>query len=264
VFAFYAHPHPITEANGRFDVLPEGVAALCEVIQGLMLHPVEAQRYGVRLSRARWRELALRDVAAMLRQSDALADVSLHQPRPPHQRLCGNCRSFAVLLCAMLRAQQVPARVRFGFATYFHRGFFTDHVICEYWSGDALRWVRVDAMLDLILRQAYHMTLNPLDVAATDFMAAGQMWRLYHVGAIAADQVGLHPGGPTGRIFIQEGILHDLAALNASEPLCADTMLSSHQAVGEAEWAWLATLTTAPDERLPDIRAAFRRFVHHE
>jgi len=45
----------------------------------------------------------------------------------------------------------LPARARCGFGTYFWRGRFEDHWICEYWTG--ARWARVDAQLDEVQRR---------------------------------------------------------------------------------------------------------------
>jgi hypothetical protein len=153
---YYACPGPLTETDKRLMDLPRDVALLCPIIQGLMLHPVEAREYGVlRLARWRRKELEHRKVSAMLHRIEELFPAPLDQPRPPGKRLLGNCRHFACMLCAMLRAHRIPARIRYGFATYFHPGFFMDHVLCEYWSDTEHRWTRVDAMLDSVLRQKY-------------------------------------------------------------------------------------------------------------
>lgn len=134
---YYARSGPITEVGetaDRLDLshLPSTIPSLCRLIQGVLLHPFEAHRYGVKIKRKRWRELDLCEVASMLQRLWELEPAPLEMERPAENRLLGNCRDYATLLCAFLRVQRIPARVRYGFATYFEANFSTDHVVCEY------------------------------------------------------------------------------------------------------------------------------------
>lgn len=262
---YYAWPGPLTQTDKRLVDLPRDVALLCPIIHGMMLHPVEAREYGTpRLARPRWKELELREVSAMLDQLEEVFPAPLDQQRPPSKRLLGNCRHFACMLCAMLRAHRIPARVRYGFATYFHPGFFTDHVLCEYWSDTEHRWVRVDAMLDSVLRQKYQLhLLNPLDVGLAEFLLAGEVWREYRIGRIAATLVGLDPTGPRGQEFIREGILHDIASLNKMEPLCQDQSSPENMALADPDWDQLAAWTCNPDGSFPELQKMFRQLIRH-
>src|SRR5579859_8108073 len=117
-----------------FDDLPADVPALCRIVQGLIIHPFESHLYRVRIPKKRLGELDTRKVSLMLARIQQLDASPLSVERPLLKRFAGNCRDFATLLCSMLRHQEIPARVRFGFATYFEPGFYTDHVVCEYWN----------------------------------------------------------------------------------------------------------------------------------
>lgn len=47
---YYAHPGPMTnpgEHTNLFDGLPTNIPALCQVVQGLLLHIFWAERYGI-------------------------------------------------------------------------------------------------------------------------------------------------------------------------------------------------------------------------
>ena len=257
---YFAAPGPLTPADARFATLPRDVEALCHVIQGLLLHPVEAHHYGVRLSRTRWRELSLCQVPAMLQRIEALDAAPLYISRPPQRRLIGNCRDFATLLCAFLRAQHTPARVRYGFARYFAPAFYTDHVICEYWQAQEQRWVRVDALVDGVLRQVYAIRANPLDLASTEFLAAGTIWQQYRAGLVDAREVGLSPSGPTGEDFMRAGVFHDVAAMSKVELLCQDHWELSNAMNNEERrqiFDALADWTSAADAHLGQLQAAF-------
>jgi hypothetical protein len=100
---------------------------LVKVVQGLLLHIFWAERYGVVLSDERQNEVQIRAVPAKLAHIQTLYSGALTEARTMERRLVGNCRDFAVMLCAMLRYQGVPARARCGFGTYFLPGHYEDH-----------------------------------------------------------------------------------------------------------------------------------------
>ncbi len=251
---YYALPGPVTypDIYERFLArLPTEIGALCQVIQGLMIHPAEAHRYGVRLGVWRWHELQCRSVSKMMIHILDLEDSALRNARPPENRLLGNCRDFATMLCAMLRVQGVPARVRYGFARYFTPGFYTDHVVCEYWRADEQRWSLVDAMIDDTLRQAYKIALNLRDLPRRRFLLAGQVWQDYRAGILDPDRCGLAPQGPCGPEFIRTGLLRDIAALNKLELLCQDEWdITDHPMLLDRA----ADLTLAGDEAFAEMR----------
>src|SRR5919202_1346888 len=120
---YYARPGIMTdpgEHGDLFDGLPDSIAELCEVVQGLLMHPFAARMYGVRLQAARKkRELDIRAVSEMLAVMRERDERPLSVAREPGERLVGNCRDFATLTVAMLRHKGVPARVRVGLATSF-------------------------------------------------------------------------------------------------------------------------------------------------
>jgi Transglutaminase-like superfamily len=224
ILEFYAHQGPICdprEMGALFEDLPPDVAALCEIVQGLLIHYEEGDMFGVRLSKERRKEIDTRDVRSMLARILKLEDRPLSVARPPEKRLAGCCRDFATLLCSILRHHGIPARVRFGFAAYFQPDFHCDHVICEYWNATEQRWVLVDPQMDEMHQQVNRLTFDVLDVPHEDFILAGRAWQLCREGRMDPERCGVN-AEIRGLWFVQSYLVHDVAALNGVELLCWD------------------------------------------
>ncbi|HLV97577.1 MAG TPA: transglutaminase-like domain-containing protein [Ktedonobacterales bacterium] len=265
---YYAQQSAITDPGINeilFRWLPQGVGTRCLMVQGIMMHPVEAHRYEVKPRLKRMRELQLRSVEQKLIALRGLGcDDTLARPYLPEHRVLGNCRDYATMFCALLRHQGTPARVRCGFARYFEPDFFTDHVVCEYWKADEERWTLADAMLDIVLRQAYGVAFDITDVPRAQFILAGQAWQHYRAGALDPSRCGLSSKGPRGLAFIRTGLLRDIAALNKVELLTQDAWdidgAESEQGIAEADLALLdrvAALSLAGNDAFADLRQVF-------
>ena len=256
---YYTLPGPVTYPDiyeALFTRLPTEIGSLCQIIQGIMIHPAEAHRYGIRVGPGRWHEVQSRSVSRMLMRILDLEDSALRNTRPPEQRLLSNSRDFAVMLCAMLRFQGVPARVRYGYARYFTPSFYTDHVVCEYWRADEQRWSLVDAMIDDTLRQAYKIAINLRDLPRRRFLLAGEVWQEYRAGILDPDRCGVAPQGPCGPEFIRTAVLRDIAALNKVELLCQDEWdITDHPMLVDRA----AELTLAGDEAFAEMRAFYEQ-----
>jgi len=221
-YACSGHITDIGEADEKINHLPATIQSLCHLIQGVILHPFEAHHYGVKIPRKRWQELDLCEVDSMLQRLWELEPTPLDIHRSPEKRLLGNCRDYATLLCALLRFQRIPARVRYGFATYFEANFYTDHVVCEYWNKEQRRWILVDVQIDAVLRQAYGISINTLDLPQDAFLLAGRAWQMYRNALVNPTNFGITSSGPRGVAFIRTGVLHEVAALNKVELLCQE------------------------------------------
>ena len=265
---YYVGQSTITDPHeyaGAFDALPDDMAALCKVVQGLLLHYAEGAMYGVEIPDHRMREADTRDVAAMLAHILAWDDRPLTVARPPEMRLVGCCRDYAVLLCAMLRHRGVPARVRFGFSTYFHDPVlaYCDHVVCEYWRAAEERWVLVDAQQDDLHCRANRLTFDPHDVPHDQLVLAGRAWQECRAGRADPDSFG-YDANERGMPVVQNYLVHDLAALNKVELLIWDCWGLGERRPGEdvaAEDVALldrvAALTLSGDDAFQDVRAIY-------
>jgi hypothetical protein len=248
-----------------FAGLPGDPAELAAIIQGLLLHEFFAPAYGVDLSEERRGTVHLRPVEQWLASIAAEDGRPLTVPRPPSSRLVANCRHFTVLLVAMLRAQNIPARARCGFGTYFIPGSFEDHWVAEYWNEAAGRWVLVDAQIDSTQRAMLPIDFDLMDVPRDRFLVAGEAWSRCRTGAADPDRFGLSEINEAGLWWVAGNLLRDTAALNKRELLPWDewgAMPSPEAAIGEDELALfdrLATLTEAPDRSIDELRTIYER-----
>jgi hypothetical protein len=256
------HPHGYRR---MIDGLPTSIGKLVDVVQGLLLHPYWAERYGVTLTEERSNEPGLRLVTRMLARIRELDPRPLTEPRDLEHRLVGNCRDHTVLLVAMLRQQGVPARARCGFGAYFMPNHYEDHWVAEYWRTTEERWVLVDAQLDALQREQLHITFDPLDVPRDQFIVAGQAWQMCRTGGADPDTFGIFD--MHGLDFIRGNLIRDVLALNKVELLPWD---SGHGYLDgplpddlsrEDGWAKLtlrASLSTEGEEAFKELRALYR------
>jgi hypothetical protein len=244
-----------------FDELPQDLAALVCVVQGLLLHEHAAPAYGVTLADERKSESHIRSVERMLDRLLAHDGQPLSAARPIDERLVGICRHFTVLLVAMLRAQGVPARGRCGFGSYFAPGCFYDHWVCEYWNGAEARWVRVDAQLDEVQRAMLKVDFDVLDVPHDRFVIAGDAWAQCRAGDADPSTFGIF--AMRGLWFIAGNLMRDLAALNNMEMLPWDVwgaMTRPDEPLQNDQLALfdrLAVVTRAPDASFAELRRLY-------
>ena len=261
---FYATPGAMTDAGlfkELFTDLPDDIGRLCRVLQGILLHAYWAEKMGVALSDEDRQAVGIRPVAERLALIHKRDERPLAEAREPASRLVGNCRDFALTLCAILRSKGIPARARCGFARYFEPGWYEDHWICEYWRPEEKRWVQVDAQLDAVQLSTLNIVFDPTDLPPGQFLPGGAAWRLCRSGQADPDRFGifdLH-----GLWFVRGDLMHDLAALNKVELLPWDTWglsLTDLSAHSDDEWALLdkmAELTAEPDRDFAEIRSLF-------
>jgi hypothetical protein len=264
--AYYSRPAMMTDPGpyaALLDSLPAGTAALCEVVQGLLLHVFWAERYGVELSEARRQEVNLRAVSDMIARIISLDDKPVATARCPERKLVGNCRDFSVLLCAFLRYQGVPARARCGFGAYFRPGRHEDHWLCECWDPEQGRWVMVDAQLDALQCQVLGIQFDPHDVPHDQFLVGGKAWQICRTGQADPDTFGIFD--MHGLWFIRGNLVRDFLALNKIEILPWDAwgeIITSQEQLPCKETAFfdrLAALTLAGDVAFPEIRKLCER-----
>lgn len=204
MFAFGAH-------GAALGAVPPDPRALSLWVQGLLLHdftatllhPAEAAR----LAAASRATLPVRD---RLNRLMALDQSALDAPRAPGQRDIGTCRDFALLFCAALRLKGFDARVRCGFARYFHPPTFEDHWICFYRPRGAGHWHMADPQLDAAHLAHYWIDMDPLDLPRAQFLAAADAWRSIQDGTQDAADFG--HGDARGLWFVAVNVMRDALA----------------------------------------------------
>lgn len=175
-------------------------------IQGILIHGGAVEHYGLPPKEFSRGTLAVeKRLAAVL----AVDDRPLTLERAPQDRALGTCRDYAVLVCSAMRQHGRPARVRCGFASYLGGAPWEDHWICELWSDD--RWLRVDAQLDRVLRDALGTRFPSTDVPPDVFLTADQAWRDCRAGCL--DPAALGHGDARGLWFVFINLVRDRLAL---------------------------------------------------
>ncbi len=220
ILNYYSQPGLMTDPGSQahlFDGFPTDIGSLCKVVQNNLLHIFWAERYGVALAEERKQEVNLRPVNEKLTRLLEIDSRSLLEPRPPEQRLVGNCRDFTVMLVSILRHQGVPARARCGFGAYFLPNHYEDHWVCEYWNTEQQRWVLVDSQLDDLQRDVLQISFDPLDVPRDQFIVGGKAWQMCRSGQADPDCFGIFD--MHGLWFVAGDLIRDFLSFNKVEIL---------------------------------------------
>jgi hypothetical protein len=210
--AYYTAQSAITDPGeyaAYFDGLPTDLPALHQVVQNIFIHVWKIRKYHKHLLNGRTHEIESRRVEKSLALVLAHDDRPLTEERPLEKKLIIDCRHFAVLLCALLRHQGVPARVRCGFATYLEKSHYQDHWVTEYWDAGQERWILEDP--DLVKH----------DMPRDEFITAGKAWQMVRSGQISDLQFGYGPD-MLGEWAIRFDLTRDLASINGFEGLSGD------------------------------------------
>ncbi len=241
--SWYATPGPLTDLarhEGRLRSAPRDPAGVARFVQGLVLHPFHAWRYGVPQEVLRQDELQVRGAAEMLDRVLARDSGDLAQPRPPEARFVGNCRHFATLATALLRHHGVPARARCGFGAYFEPGKLVDHWVCETWDAELHRWTAFDPQLDEVQRRGMGVDFDVFDLPPGRFVTGGEAWRRCRSGDFDPKRCGILD--MWGLWFVRGNVVRDVAALQKLELLPWDgwgVMGTDDGALSDADWALL-------------------------
>jgi hypothetical protein len=248
---------------GLYDDLPDSVAGLAAVAQGLLIHEHIAPAYGVDLSDQDRSPVHFRRIEQVLERIVAIDARPLTEPREPGKRVAGNCRHFTVLLASMLRTKGVPARARCGFGGYFGTDAYEDHWVCEYWNAGDGRWHLADAQIDEVQRGIFPIDFDLMDVPRNRFLVAGDAWSQCRKGEADPDKFGLSMMQETGSWWIAGNLMRDVAALNNVEMLPWDdwgAMPGPDDSIDDESaglFDRLAALTREPDATFGELSALY-------
>lgn len=234
----------------HFDRLPSDVGALCRIVQGVLIHSDWIAAYGANEAEFRAVSRETLPLAVRLAQIRDVDASTLTAERAPGKRAVGTCRDYALMLCGMLRQQNVAARVRCGFAAYFKKPW-EDHWICEYWRDGG--WRRADAQLDRVIAPRLDIAFDLADLPADMFITAGEAWRRCRAGEADPATFG-HGETASGLWFVRVNVMRDHYAVNDRETSEWDTWRQASAAcrfLSEAEKATTDRLAAYPEETPP-------------
>jgi hypothetical protein len=256
---YYLQPGPLSKFP--FDIaasdLPDDIASLVKIVQGLLVHIFWADRYGLHLTPSQKDEVNKRSFAEKFPILFSHDPSPITQTRPLEKRLVGNCRDFSNFMAALLKIKGIPARARCGFGTYFEKDLYIDHWVAEYWNSEEARWIMVDAQLDELQQKQLNIRFNPLEVPPYEFLTGGKAWLLCRSGQADAKKFGIMD--MWGLWFVRGDLVRDFLALNRLEILPWDgvELINKHDSqLKESDITFLdhiAGLTLQPDQSFDEI-----------
>ncbi len=248
---FFSEPSDYTllgKEQQKLSKAPDGLPELCALVQGKLIHSYWLEHYSVNVDDSeRFAEMQLRSAQEILDAAITKSGQPSDIVSPPKDRVVSICRDFSLVLCSILRAKGIPARIRSGFATYLVPDKYEDHWVCEYWDKKTLCWRMADAQLDETHRRILGYQFDPCDVPSSKFLLAGKAWQLCRSHELDADKFGFSQF--TGLEFIKGSMIRDLFALSKFEMHTWDTgwgVLEKYLSpiVGDSELTLLDDLAT--------------------
>lgn len=210
------------DLSHAFDDIEASVAEVALSVQGLFVH----DHFGACLYQEPPKEIgtasrATLPISERLRSLHGINEITLVEAREPKRRRVVTCRDFALLTCAILRHHGIPARVRCGFARYFHPPTYEDHWICQFWSEKTGSWKMVDAQLDEAHIEHLDITFDIADIPEGEFLFPWAVWEEHRNNLAALESFG--HGEAKGFWFVRVGLARDFLALTKNEVSSWDT-----------------------------------------
>lgn len=244
---YFTTPGPTTDVARHADLfaeLPSNPSALGAIVRGVMLHNWMATMGDIEFTPER-NGMHVIGAAAIVDRVLEIDPSPLDVKRPAGRRMIGFCYHFALLHCALLRANGVPSRTRCGFASYFAPGKWIDHWAVEYWDGD--HWHLHDPQI------------GRDDLTVDDFHNGVEAWNLCRAGEV---DPAVHGNGEQwGWDELRGSLVNDVGALNKVDvggwywcDLLRVEPLDQPHATVDAELDAVASLASGAS--LADIREA--------
>ncbi|MHC1703249.1 MAG: SUMF1/EgtB/PvdO family nonheme iron enzyme [Tenuifilaceae bacterium] len=189
-----------------YQNLPDSLHELCGLIKSQIIHPnAELPMYRDLIPKDRWNEAFMYpSVRSILEGLLTLDSTGIVNDRKPESRLILGCNQNAILLVSILKYRGIPARVRYGHATYLIPEFHTSHTICEVWNENEMRWMLVDP------------SMNMVDFDRDQFDFSNDLWLKFQNNEIDPNLYGI-PRRYTGLVSIVGKICTDLASILGTE-----------------------------------------------
>jgi hypothetical protein len=224
ILEFYLNYSSYTNP-GKFEYmyenLPDSLTDLCRLIKSQLIHPVvDLPKYRDLIPPERsYEDLKYPTVQTILAGLKFYNQDGLIFNRKPNERLVVSCRYHAILLASILKYRGIPARLRYGFASYIYPGHNIYHVVCEMWNKKENRWILVDPDRQVI------------DLNSERFEFAGNVWLKYRKDELNPETYGVPNWW--GANAILDALCHDLASVLGNEhiyfdrpPISADTTMN--------------------------------------
>ncbi|MBN2215018.1 MAG: transglutaminase domain-containing protein [Bacteroidales bacterium] len=194
------------EYEYMYENLPDSLPELCSLIRTQFIHPyAELQKYRELIPKERWNEMfRYPSVKSILEGLVSYDSSGLTKERKPEDRLVLGCWHNSILLASILKSRGIPARLRYGHATYIAPGYHISHTISEIWNEDEMRWMLVDPSMDMV------------DFSPDKFDFSNDAWLQLQRKEIDPNLYGI-PGKYSGMCSIAAKVCGDLASVLGTE-----------------------------------------------
>lgn len=162
ILEFYKQTSQFTDLGYYKDFaknLPNDIEELCVLQRMQIIHPVAYKDKNIRnKSNCFWGDMTKVPITRLDYEEDYFPtaqsmiaellrkNTNYDIKREAKDKIHITCRGQAILLASILKAKNIPARARSGFAEYIHYdGIYYDHWITEYYDEKENRWKLVDA-----------------------------------------------------------------------------------------------------------------------
>ena len=267
ILNFYASPGKFTNLGkyAKLQSIPSDLHEMVSMLQGNLIHEFAALPfYGVDATKEKREESHIRYAKSMVEKILNEDSGSIDKKKKPEERLMGVCHHYSLLLTALLRSKKIPARVRYGFGSYFHEGYFEDHSICETWDSATQSWKLVDAQFDSIWQKQLKIRHDIFQVPREKFLTPGLAWIKCRRGELDPERFGIFQGDLRGLWFLAGNIIKDIAALNKMELLQWDAWGAmprpNNQMKDQKKLKFfdeLAELSNHPDENFQEVKEVY-------
>lgn len=143
----------------------KSIEEIVSLVQKRMIHQAWAHRYGVEVTDTRKQETMMRTM------SEKIEWLSEN-----NQQIFGICRDFSLFTVALCRDNNIPARARCGFATYFEKDKYIDHWVVEYYDGE--KWIMIDPQLDNFQKEVLDINFDTMNLSKNEFILGGDAWHM--------------------------------------------------------------------------------------
>jgi hypothetical protein len=248
---FWATQSPVTDPGKALAAVDElancDLKSLRHIGSQLMFHYRGGDFAKHRVPTARRSEIQLCYAEDLLHVVLSRGESSLARDRQPIDRVVGCCRDATILFLTMARHKGFIARARVGFATYFDRNWFLDHVVAEVWDENDQRWRLVDPQMeDGDKVEVNGKIVDWFDITEDEFLTGPAAWQAVRAGKADPEKFVVSPelGLPMTRGWPQlaNNVIKDLAFLNKQETLLWE------------DWGMLLNFMGGP---LPEADSAF-------
>lgn len=161
ILEFYKQTSPYTDLGYYKEFaknLPDDIEQLCLLQRMQIIHPVAFRDKEIRnKEKCFWGDMTKVPITRLEYEDDiyptaqsVIAELLRKNPnyninREAKDKVHVTCRSQAIILASILKAKEIPARARSGFAEYINcDGIYYDHWITEYYDEKERKWKLVD------------------------------------------------------------------------------------------------------------------------